>query len=297
MTGRKGPCPMIRKQRTPVFWLLTLGFLFMIRPGTAGALTHEGDEDFAYADVTGMRFLEASESAPTDTSPIFSEAEAQEKIRPDDFDDFDQEESNDFIPDPLEPLNRVFFQFNDKLYFWILKPVAQGYRFVVPQLLRVSIRNFFTNLKTPIRAVNCLLQGKIEGFGKEILRFVVNSTAGFAGFQDIAKISFDMGPQEEDLGQTLGFYGIGPGFYIHWPFFGPSSLRDTVGMAGDTFLDPANYLLPSTKYKAAVKGYEQGVNKVSLEIGEYESMKKAALDPYVAVRDAYYQYRKGKVNK
>ncbi|MFH1351214.1 MAG: VacJ family lipoprotein [Pseudomonadota bacterium] len=203
------------------------------------------------------------------------------------------------IPDPLEPLNRAFFHFNDKLYFWLLKPVATGYKAVVPQGVRVGVRDFFYNLAFPVRFINCLLQAKFEGAGIEFIHFLVNTTAGMGGFVDVASHSPTLKEQkkyEEDLGQTLGSYGIGHGFYINWPILGPSSLRDTFGLVGDGFLDPTNYAVPRTKYNVSVKSYN-GVNKTSLTIGDYEDLKKAALDPYVSLRDAYYQYRKKKVKE
>ncbi|MCJ7682895.1 MAG: VacJ family lipoprotein, partial [Desulfobacteraceae bacterium] len=112
----------------------------------------------------------------------------------------DKAEEIDSIFDPLEPMNRAFFQFNDKLYFWVLKPVATGYNMVVPELGRVSIRNFFSNLAMPIRAISCLLQGKFEALGIVLVRFVVNSSAGFLGFQDVAKQALNFPIQDEDLG-------------------------------------------------------------------------------------------------
>ncbi|UCF84408.1 MAG: VacJ family lipoprotein [Desulfobacteraceae bacterium] len=228
--------------------------------------------------------------------PNLSQAE-KSKDADEEFDDIPQEEfEEDFIADPLEPINRIFFHFNDKLYFWVLKPVATGYKKVAPEPLRISVRNFFSNLFTPIRAVNCLLQGKFKGFGNELLRFVANSTVGMLGFMDPAKTALNLEKQDEDFGQTLGLYGLGPGFFINWPILGPSSLRGTVGVVGDGFIDPLNYLVDSTLYNAATRGYEQ-VNTTSLTIGEYESLKKAALDPYVSLRDAYYQYRKNKIKK
>jgi phospholipid-binding lipoprotein MlaA len=201
----------------------------------------------------------------------------------------------DTVADPLEPLNRIFFHFNDKLYFWILKPLAQGYGAVVPEPARVSVRNFFYNLVFPIRFVNCLFQGKFSSASAEFSRFVVNSTAGIAGFFDPATSRYHIKTQEEDLGQSLGFYGTGPAFFINWPVLGPSNLRDTIGMVGDGFLDPLNYLSPS-KYSIGAKGLRT-VNKTSLTIGDYEDLKKAALDPYIAVRDAYYQYRQNKIKE
>lgn len=194
------------------------------------------------------------------------------------------------IPDPLEPLNRVFFEFNDRLYFWILKPVGTGYAYVVPLTARVSIRNFFTNLIMPIRAVNCLLQGKFEGFGIELARFMVNTTVGFLGFQDVARHALDMPLQQEDLGQTLAVYGIGPGLYLNLPFLGPSTLRGFAGWFGDLYLNPLDYLVRDFWPNVGVRTIDL-TNNASLRIGDYEAMKAAALDPYEAMKDAFWQYR------
>lgn len=201
------------------------------------------------------------------------------------------------IADPLEPINRVFFSFNDKLYFWALKPVASGYKMIVPQPARVSVRNFFSNIATPIRLANSLLQLNFKGAGNETVRFLLNSTFGLAGFLDPAKKRFNIDKQEEDFGQTLGFYKIGPVFYINWPVFGPSSLRDTVGTVGDFFLNPWNYLFEFPVLVNVAVGVVARVNNVSLTIGEYEDLKEAALDPYIALRDAYHQYRRGKIKE
>ncbi len=200
------------------------------------------------------------------------------------------------LPDPLEPMNRAFFYFNDKLYFWLLKPIGQGYEFALPLLARVSIRNFFSNLMMPIRAASCLLQGKFQGAGIEITRFLVNTSAGFFGLQDVAKIGLNMPLQDEDLGQTLAFYGIGPGFYLNLPFLGPSTLRGTVGRGGEAFLNPVNYLVDEWWPNMGVRSLEI-VNNTSLRIGEYEALKEASLDPYIAMRDAYYQFRLSQIEK
>ena len=200
------------------------------------------------------------------------------------------------IPDPLEPMNRIFFSFNDKLYFWVLKPVSTVYSKAVPENLRVAIGGFFDNLETPVRFVNCLLQGKFKGAGYEVFRFLVNSTAGFFGACDVASIKLGINPYREDMGQTLGTYGFYPGIYLCWPVFGPSSIRDTVGMGGDMFLDPLSVIyLPGSEW-AAVRGWEF-VNGSSLVLGEYEDLKEAALDPYVAVKDAYHQNRESRIRK
>lgn len=206
------------------------------------------------------------------------------------------EETTETLSDPFEPINRVFYHFNDKLYFWLLKPAATGYKAVVPQMGRVGVRNFFYNLAFPIRFVNCLLQGKVNGAGLELTSFTVNSTVGMAGFVDIASKNLKIEKQVEDFDQTLGVYGFGPGFYITWPIIGPSSVRNTLGIFADGLLDPVNYIVDETKYNIAVKVYKT-INNTSLVIGDYEDLKEAALDPYISIRDAYWQNRQSKVKK
>lgn len=225
------------------------------------------------------------------TEPI--EKDETEEFFEDEFSEDDGYQ--DVIPDPLEPVNRFFFKFNDKLYFWVLKPVAKGYSAVIPSPARTGVRNFFSNLAFPIRFVNCLLQGKIIRASEELGLFVVNSTAGIAGILDYSD-KFNYRKQEEDFGQTLGVVGIKPGFYIYWPFLGPSSLRDTVGIAGDIFLDPFRYITIGTTEYIAVRGIDL-INETSFSIGDYEALVDAALDPYIAMRNAYHQYRESKINE
>jgi phospholipid-binding lipoprotein MlaA len=198
------------------------------------------------------------------------------------------------IADPLEPFNRAMFHFNDKLYFWVLKPVAQGYNKVVPEGARVSVNNFFTNLRSPVRFVNCLLQADFACTGRELGRFLVNTIWGVGGLLDPASSKeLDIPKGNADLDQTLGLYGLGPGFYVVWPILGPSSVRDTSRIVGDFFLYPVSYIRPWYDW-LGVRTYEE-VNDVSLRIGDYESLKEAAIDPYVALRDAFAQYRQKKI--
>ena len=210
-------------------------------------------------------------------------------------DPFGEETPPPSIADPLEPLNRVLFVVNDKAYFWVMKPVARGYRAVVPELVRLSVRNFFSNIAMPIRFVNNLLQGKIRSSGVELIRFAINTTAGIGGLFDPAKNDFHFDPRNEDLGQTFGAYGLGHGFYIVLPLLGPSSLRDAAGLAGDFFLDPVNHAGDGDVVVGAKA--VKAVNELSLRIGEYEDLTKSAIDPYVAVRDAYSQYRAKQVKE
>ncbi len=200
------------------------------------------------------------------------------------------------ISDPIEPFNRAMFQFNDKLYFWVLKPVAQGYSKVVPEQARSGVQNFFFNLAFPIRFVSAVLQADFKGAGTETGRFVVNTLWGIGGLLDPASgEKIDLPKQDPDLGQTLGIYGLGHGFYIVWPVIGPSSLRDSIDIAGEYFLYPVSYIQPWYDW-LAVRSYEV-VNDASLRIGDYEAIKGAAIDPYVALRDAYVQYRWMKIKE
>ena len=214
-----------------------------------------------------------------------------------DFDLMDEqfEQQADGIADPLEGWNRAMFVINDRLYFWVAKPVLTGYRKVVPKPARTGIRNAFNNLGMPVRAVNCLLQGKFRGADIEVRRFLVNTTVGILGVRDVARTKYSLLPVKEDLGQTLGVFGLGDGCYLVWPLLGPSSLRDSTGMAGDTFLNPLWYVDPCWVAPAAT-GAKAG-NEGSFRLGEYERFKAEALDPYVAMREAYVQYRNKQIQE
>jgi len=197
------------------------------------------------------------------------------------------------IPDPLESINRVMFGFNDGAYFWVVKPVTQAYAGVVPEPVRIGIGNFFHNVGTPSRVVNCLLQGKGPAAGTEVHRFAINTTAGVLGFGDPAHDQWGLEPAREDLGQTLAVYGMDEGCYVVWPLLGPSTLRDSLGMLGNQFLNPVRYVEP-TELAIGISALS-GVNQGSLHIGEYEMLKSTAVDPYVAMRAAYVQYRRRQI--
>ncbi|RUM91668.1 MAG: VacJ family lipoprotein [Thermodesulfatator sp.] len=199
------------------------------------------------------------------------------------------------LSDPLEPVNRVFYHFNDKLYFWGIKPVCKVYNKVFPEPVRRGFKNFFSNVYTPVRAANCLLQGKVAGFWKEIARFIINTTSGYLGFRDAAFQNYRVEKSNEDFGQTLAVYGLGNGPYLVIPFIGPTTLRDGAGIAADGYLNPPNYFL--SFYEIMGKSAGEKVNDVSLRLGEYESFKETAIDPYVSIRQAYYQYRQKQIAK
>jgi phospholipid-binding lipoprotein MlaA len=248
--------------------------------------------------------LATEETSEQETDDDFSEESESAKAdesgeEDDDFGEFEEEfeKSDKEVFDPLSGYNRAVTVFNDKLYLWILDPVARGYRYVVPTPARIGVNNFFLNLLYPIRLVNNLLQLKVKNAGEETLRFVTNSTIGVLGFWDPAKEWFGLEAHHEDFGQTLGFYGVGGGFHIVLPILGPSNLRDTLSMYPDQYakydgkyyLDPVSYLEP-TEVEWGVRVFEE-VNFTSLHIGEYQSFKKDAFDWYLFLRDGYEQRR------
>ena len=200
------------------------------------------------------------------------------------------------VADPLEPMNRAIFKFNDGLYTYALRPVSKGYVAVVPSTAREGIENFFHNLMFPVRAVNCVLQGKFTRAGQESGKFVVNtiSSLGFIRVSDDIPV-IALVPSE-DTGQTFGVWHIGMGPYLVLPVFGPSTARDTVGMVGDYFLTPINWDLHQNiewynwKVKTGVD-VVNGVQRLPSLLKTYDAVRKDSLDPYIAVRSSYVQYR------
>lgn len=151
----------------------------------------------------------------------------------------DSEEVND----PLEPVNRWIFAFNEFFQDVLLRPLSTLYNEAIPAIARTGIRNFLDNLKSPVTLANNILQGDIDGAVTTLGRFIVNSTVGIAGFADVAADSGLEG-RDEDFGQTLGVWGAGEGFYLVLPIFGPSNPRDLVGkFIVDPFFDPLNLYL------------------------------------------------------
>lgn len=190
------------------------------------------------------------------------------------------------VRDPLEPVNRTIFAFNDKLYFWILRPMAQGYDTVMPAPAQTGVANFFRHLGTPIRLVNCTLQGRFSDALDEAARFAFNTTWGVAGFADPAAKHLNVPANRADTGQTLARYGLPAGIHIVWPVFGPSNVRDSIGMVGDRFLNPTTYLTDPEALPYLLTATNR-VNHTALHLGEYEDWKESVSDPYAAMREAY----------
>ena len=190
--------------------------------------------------------------------------------------------------DPIEGFNRSIYSFNDAIDKAILKPVATGYSHVVPQPARTGVGNFFSNLAYPIVIVNDFLQGKFVQGAEDIQRFVYNSTFGLFGLIDIST-PMGLEANKEDFGQTLGYWGVGKGFYVVLPFFGPSTVRDGIGLAVDYQADLLNQHsdIPERNQALALKI----IDRRARLLGAERVLEAAALDPYTFTRDAYLQQR------
>ncbi|WP_447969815.1 MlaA family lipoprotein [Nitrospira sp. M1] len=248
----------------------------------------------------------SSESSPSTVEPLTSDTEEVfDEFGYDPFEEPDSEKIEEY--DPWESYNVLAFEFNYQFDKYILKPVAKGYNFIMPTEVQRSISNVFQNLRSAPRFFNNIFQGKFQGAGIELGRFLVNSTLGVGGLFDPAGIMFDMKTPLEDMGQTLGAYGTPPGPYLVLPFLGSFTTRDAVGFVGDTFLDPVNWLvLPIIEVADAPRlvqhddtitfiqaGMKVGetINLRSLNLEKFQGVEEGTLDLYGAVRNGYLQQR------
>ena len=203
-------------------------------------------------------------------------------------DPFGSETTSYTIPDPLQPWNRKVFWFNDRAYIYVLKPAIKGYRSILGRTIRKGISNVFDNLDEPTNFVNSVLQVRPKDAAKSLSRLVINSTIGIGGIFDPA--SNWVPESKRTLNQTLGKWGVPPGFYIVWPVYGPSSLRATVGDVADGYFYPPYYLDGDDAiYAIAGLAVLRNVNEVSFKLGQYTDVKEASFDPYSAFKDIYEQ--------
>ncbi len=265
------------------------------------------------AEVEGERAVTESVRSQADTDGVAAGVDDEPAAQFDD--EFDEEFDDEFddpfaeeegggddssiteIADPFEPLNRGTTWVNNQLFLYILNPLVKGYRFVIPEPARHSIKNFFTNITTPVRVVSAALQFKFEDATTETLRFITNSTVGIFGLFDVARDYGGLSKKDEDMGQTLGHYGVGNGFYFVLPLLGPTTLRDGVGKLVDTFIiDPTNYLGFQTLENVVYVGADK-MNALSFEADSIEAIIKQSIDPYLTMKNGYLQLRAAKVAK
>ena len=192
--------------------------------------------------------------------------------------------------DPWQGFNRSIYSFNDTLDRHALKPVAKGYRAVMPDFVEQGVRNFFSNLDDVSVAVNNLLQAKLKDSFSDIGRLLVNSTVGVLGLFDVAS-SIGLEKHQEDFGQTLATWGVGSGPYIVWPFFGPSTLRDTPSLVVDTvLLDPVTHVELKLAERAAVIALDRVSRRAEL-LSLEQAVDEISTDRYTFIREAYLDRR------
>ena len=226
----------------------------------------------------------------------WAQAPAEDPFDPfGEIDDYDPLDGVAEISDPLELWNRLVFRFNDRFYYFCFRPFARGYNRVVPEPLQEGFDRAVRNLKAPVRLVNTLAQGKVKSACVVVARFALNTTFGLAGIFDVANDSLDLAPRDEDTAQTLGRYGVGPGFYIVWPFIGPSTVRETAGIVADQIVLPAIVTFDEAVWLGISAG--QYVNDEALHLGRYERLTDDAVEPYAALRSAYIQHRQSLIDK
>lgn len=197
--------------------------------------------------------------------------------------------------DPFESINRAVFTFNENADEYVIKPAAEAYQFVLPEFVRTGVTNFFSNIGDIFVAVNNLLQGKPGNAANDIGRFLVNSTIGILGLFDVATDA-GLEKNKEDFGQTLGVWGVPSGPYVVLPLFGPSSVRDTAGLAVDLktdFILNSNQLNHDQKVGSTVL---RVVNQRANLLNASQLLEDAAFDKYSFLRDSYLQRRHNQVH-
>ena len=201
------------------------------------------------------------------------------------------------LNDPLEPMNRAIFGFNMTMDKFILRPVAIGYRKVIPSPIRTATRNFLDNLRAPIVLLNEILQWEGQRAGETFGRFMANTIGGVGGLIDIAS-GIGIPKHNEDFGQTLAVWGVGSGPYLMLPFLGPSNPRDGIGLAVDSYVDPVSTWAANhghDKYLVA-RYVVDTIDRRAANIETMDQLQASSIDFYAAVRSFYRQYRKSEIS-
>lgn len=201
------------------------------------------------------------------------------------------------VNDPLEPMNRVIFQFNEFIQGLILRPLAEFYTLMLPDEGQEAVGNFLDNLRSPVVLANDLLQGEMERAWITTKRLAINSTAGIGGLMDVAD-KWGIKPHSEDLGQTFAVWGIPDGFYLVLPIFGPSNPRDAVGTFLDSYLDPVSHWLDNTHRDewSTARTVVGGVDEFAGVMDDLQKLKETSIDYYAALRSISRQKRKADIS-
>jgi phospholipid-binding lipoprotein MlaA len=235
----------------------------------------------------------AAPSAADDPAPAAEPvAAAAAPFLDDEFVDDYEAELGLSVPDPIEPLNRKLFFFNEKLDDYVISPITDAYQLVVPKPARLCARRFFRNLRSPVYFVNAVLQLRFEDAAETAARFALNSTAGWVGlFDPGSEVGWEAHPS--DFGQTLGMYGVRSGPYLVLPVMGPSTLRDGFGDLVDRAFDPMTYLLGMGDL--IFIGGSSGFITREANDERLAALRESSVDYYAAMRSAFTQNRESKI--
>ena len=270
--------------RTALLTLAIVGVLL----GGCGTLARATRVDEPTTPAEGSRLdTGLREGGATDGDAGAAPAVAQAQRAPQDASGNNEEVDEEY--DPWEPFNERMFEFNRRLDRYILKPAAQVYNKIMPEPFQVLISNGFDNIRFVKRAANSMLQGKWNGAGREVARFLINSTLGIGGLFDAAKY-WDIQKSREDFGQTLAVWGSGPGPYLVMPFLEPLTVRDGIGKAVDGAMDPLSYVLPFLWTGVGMSAGDL-LNDRSLNLDLFQGFEESVIDMYSAVRNGYLRRR------
>jgi phospholipid-binding lipoprotein MlaA len=271
-------------KRNPSLLLALLALCLTLAPVAARA----GADD----DAEPGSEISTSETEDDNDVEPGSETSTPETEDDDDLFELLDEELSDVeekqeISDPMFFWNKMWFQVNDKLHFGLVKPAAVGWKYLLyPRAIRVGIRNLFDNLAWPQQLINCLVQGRFKAAGRETGRFLIDTLVGGIGLWNPSKKIWGIEPEERDGDQSLAKAGMGMGWYVTFPLSGPTSGRGLLGMLLDV-INPVSFI-PGGSTIARI-------NELSLATTDrYESVVRASVNPYVAVRDGYVQLREKK---
>ena len=282
-------------ERKSIVFSLALTFIWLLGGQTVWAQKDEDKEHAGLAKaledgrpvaaatlLKGEEFKIVTEKLDSREPDVFSAAEGSTAVEESEW-------------DPWESFNEKAFWFNRQFDRFLLKPIAIVYGTLLPDPVKKSIDNALDNLDVVRRLTNNILQLRFEGAGREVARFVINSTVGIAGLFDVAEDWLDIEPSDKDTGLTLGVYGVGHGPYLILPFLPPLTVRDAIGYAADEAMYPLGYFIPL----AASMGIyaTETISDRSLDIDKYEGVEETAVDLYSAVRNAYFQKRAAALKK
>ncbi len=254
------------------------------------------NEPYPFAPTPTVAASPAPAPAPAPAKPV-APAQTQAPATPA-TENTDTTQVDSGNGDPIEPINRFFFGFNEIIQDYLLRPIAGVYNDYLPDMIREAIGNTLSNLNSPVVLANDLLQGEMGRAWQTTERLAINSTLGLGGLIDVADSWLDIPAHKEDFGQTLGAWGVGEGFYVVLPLLGPSNPRDSIGkLLVDSYFDPVGMWLNNTNRNELkwTRAGLSGIDEYAGVVNELDQIKKTSIDYYAAIRSMYRQKRQTEI--